>query len=286
VRATRTALGRVGVWSRELRFNADRGAARDAAAELEALGYGALWIPDVGGDVLGAVGEMLDATSSIAVATGILNIWMHDAEAIASGLAALPGGERFLLGLGASHAAVVDAYAKPLTAMREYLEALDAAGLPASDRILAALGPKMLDLSRDRAGGAHPYLVDVAHTAAARERLGADKLLAPELSVAFSDDLDAARAAAHAHVADYLALPNYANNFRRLGYGDEDFAGGGSDRMVDALVAYGDEARIAARVAEHLAAGADHVCVQVVGQTDEALAREQWRRLAPALTSL
>jgi probable F420-dependent oxidoreductase len=286
VRATRTALGRVGVWSRELRFNDDRGAARDAAAELEALGYGALWIPDVGGDVLGAVGEMLDATSSIAVATGILNIWMHDAGAIASGLAALPGGDRFLLGLGASHAAVVDVYAKPLTAMREYLEALDAAGLPASDRILAALGPKMLDLSRDRAGGAHPYLVDVAHTAAARDRLGDDKLLAPELSVAFSDDLDAARALARAHVAGYLELPNYANNFRRLGYSDEDFAGGGSDRLVDALVAYGDETRIAARVAEHLAAGADHVCVQVVGQTDEALAREQWRRLAPALTSL
>jgi probable F420-dependent oxidoreductase len=286
MRATRTALGRVGVWSRELRFHADRDAARDAAAELEALGYGALWIPDVGGDVLGAVGEMLDATATIAVATGILNLWMHDAASVASGLAALPGGDRFLLGLGASHAAVVDAYAKPLSAMRDYLDALDAAGLPASDRILAALGPKMLDLSRDRAGGAHPYLVDVAHTAAARERLGDDKLLAPELSVAFSDDLSVARAAARAHVADYLALPNYSNNFRRLGFGDEDFTDGGSDRLVDALVAYGDETRIATRVAEHLAAGADHVCIQVVGQQDEALALEAWRRLAPTLTAL
>jgi probable F420-dependent oxidoreductase len=292
-RGTRAGLGRVGVWSRELRFHPDRDAARDAAAELEQLGYGALWIPDVGGDVLGAIGEMLVATSSIAVATGILNIWMHDAADVAAGVEAFAAGDRLLIGLGASHAAVVDAdapgrYAKPLTAMREYLDELDAAvpPLPADGRILAALGPKMLDLARERTGGAHPYLVPVAHTAQARERLGPERLLAPELGVAYSPDLVAARDVARAHVADYLALPNYANSFRRSGFTEEDLAGGGSDRLVDALVAYGDEERIAARVAEHLEAGADHVCVQVVGQRDEGLAREAWRRLAPALVGL
>jgi probable F420-dependent oxidoreductase len=293
MRATRTSLGRVGVWSRELRFHADRDAARDAAAELEQLGYGALWIPDVGGDVLGAIGEMLVATSSIAVATGILNIWMHDAGDVAAGVDAFAAGDRLLIGLGASHAAVVDAgepgrYAKPLSAMREYLDALDAATPPlsADRRIIAALGPRMLDLARERAGGAHPYLVPVTHTAQARERLGPDRLLAPELSVAYSPDLAQARDVARAHVADYLALPNYTNSFRRSGFTDEDLAGTGSDRLVDALVAYGDEERIAARVAEHLAAGADHVCIQVVGQVDEGLARDAWRRLAPALVAL
>jgi probable F420-dependent oxidoreductase len=288
MRVTRTALGRVGVWSRELRFQPDRGAARDAAAELDSLGYGALWIPDVGGDVLGAIGEMLDATWSIAVATGILNIWMHDAAEVAAGARGFADADRLLLGLGASHAAVVKAYDKPLSAMREYLDALDAAEppLPADERIIAALGPKMMDLARDRAGGAHPYLVPVSHTAAAREALGDDRLLAPELSVAFDHDLDAARDRARAHVADYLALPNYANNFLRAGFTDGDLADGGSDHLVDALVAYGDEERIAARVAEHLEAGADHVCIQVVGQRDEALARDAWRRLAPALVSL
>jgi probable F420-dependent oxidoreductase len=293
VHATRTSLGRVGVWSRELRFQPDRGAARDAAAELEQLGYGAIFIPDVGGDVLGAIAEQLDATTTIAVATGILNIWMHDAAEVAAGVAGLAARDRLLVGLGASHAAVVDAgapgrYAKPLSAMRGYLDALDAVtpALPPSGRMLAALGPRMLELARDRAAGAHPYLVTVEHTAQARAILGPDRLLAPELSVALDDDLSRARDRARAHLADYLALPNYTGNFRRLGFGDADLVGTGSDRLVDALVAYGDEERIAARVAEHLAAGADHVCIQVVGQADEALAREQWRRLAPALTAL
>jgi probable F420-dependent oxidoreductase len=172
--------------------------------------------------------------------------------------------------------------------MRDYLDALDAAqpALPASDRILAALGPKMLEMARDRAGGAHPYLVTPEHTAHARELLGPDRVLAPEQGVVLDADLDRAREVAVAHVTDYLALPNYVANFRRMGFGEEDVTGSPSVRLVDALVAYGDEERIAARVAEHLQAGADHVCIQVVGMPEEGLATDAWRRLAPALITL
>lgn len=293
MRAERTSLGRVGVWSRELRFQPDRAAAADAALELEALGYGALFIPDVGGDVLGAVQELLTATSTIAIATGIINIWMHDASAIAAGVSQLTDQERMLAGLGVGHAANVDVgapgrYVRPLSKMRDFLDELDGArpSLPVPNRILAALGPRMLELSRDRAAGAHPYLVPSEHTARARQILGPDCLLAPEQGVVLTDDPARGREIARAHVADYLRLPNYVANLRRLGFSDEDVAGNGSPRLVDALVVYGEEQRIAERVAEHLHAGADHVCIQVVGQRDEALAVEDWRRLAPALTEL
>jgi probable F420-dependent oxidoreductase len=275
-------LGRIGVWSNKLRYHEDRAAVADAAAELDELGFGALWLPDVGGDVLGDCGHVLDATKRVAVATGILNIWMHEAAAIASGIAALDQRhpDRFLLGLGASHAAVVAAYERPYSSMVSYLDALDAASptVAPGDRILAALGPRMLELSRDRAHGAHPYLVPVEHTRQAREILGPDRLLAPELGVVLERD---GEAAARAHVADYLELPNYVRNLRRLGFGDDDLRDGGSDRLVRALVAWGDEEAIAARVDEHLAAGADHVCVQVLAP--EPLPREDWRRLAAAL---
>jgi probable F420-dependent oxidoreductase len=277
-------LGRVGVWSRGLRYNPDRAAAADAVAELEALGYGAAWLPDTGGDVLGDVCAVLDATSSIAVATGILNVWMHGAEDVARGAAKLhrsyPG--RFVLGLGASHGPVVgERYGRPLSTMVAYLDALDAADPPLGPerRILAALGPKMLELSRDRAGGAHPYLVTPEHTRRAREILGPDRVLAVEQSVDLDGGLDAARA----FVVDYLQLPNYVANLRRLGYGEEELKGG-SDRLARDLVAFGDEEAIAARAREHLEAGADHVCIQVIGMGD-ALARDHWRRLAPALVN-
>lgn len=277
-------LGRVGVWSNRLRYHEDRAAVADAAAELDELGYGALWLPDVGGDVLGDVEHVLDATRRCAVATGILNIWMHEAAAVAQGRAAIeerhPG--RFLLGLGASHAAVVEAYRRPYSSMVGYLDALDAADPPVApgDRVLAALRPRMLELSRDRAAGAHPYLVPVEHTRHARERLGPDRLLAPELGVIL-DPVDGL-AAARAHVADYLQLPNYVRNLEHVGFGPDDLRDGGSERLVRALVAWGDEDAIAARVQEHLDAGADHVCVQVLG-VDEPLPRDVWRRLAPAL---
>jgi probable F420-dependent oxidoreductase len=218
---------------------------------------------------------------------------MHDAAAIAAGVCRLDAEERVLVGLGAGHAANVDEgapgrYRRPLSKMRDYLGALDGAQppLPAPNRILAALGPRMLELSRDRAAGAHPYLVSSEHTARAREILGPDRLLAPEQGVVLTDDPAHGREVARAHVSDYLRLPNYVANLRRLGFGDEDLAGTGSARLVDALVVYGDEQRIADRLAEHLQAGADHVCIQVVGQRDEALAIEDWRRLAPALTAL
>jgi probable F420-dependent oxidoreductase len=275
-------LGRVGIWSRELRCHADRGQALDAAAELEELGYGALWIPDVGGDVLGAARELLDATRAVPLATGILNIWMHDPAEVASGAAAL--GSRFLLGLGASHSAVVDAqepgrYARPLSKMVAYLDALDAHAPPnPSQRVLAALGPRMLELARERSLGAHPYLVTPEHTAIARETLGPDALLAPEQSVTLERGLDVARA----FVTDYLRLPNYVNNLRRLGFDDADLTVTPSDRLVRALVATGGAEGIAKRVAEHHAAGADHVTVQVIG-AGETLPREAWRELAPAL---
>jgi probable F420-dependent oxidoreductase len=286
-----TDLGRVGIWSRELRFHADRGAAKEAAVELEELGYGALWIPDVGGDVLEKADELLTATAAVPLATGILNIWMHRPDAVSAGVAALDSrhGRRFVLGLGASHAPVVDAdtpgrYGRPYTTMVDYLDALDAqpAPLPHSRRILAALGPRMLELSRDRGAGAHPYLVTAEHTRRARALLGPDRLLAPELSVALEPDPAVALERARRFVADYLALPNYVNNFLRIGFDEADVAAPGSDRLVSALVATGDEAAIAARVAELHEAGADHVAVHVIG-AGETLPRATWRALAPAL---
>ena len=270
------SVGRVGVWSRELRYCDDRGAARDAAAELESLGFSALFIPDAGGDVFGACAEMLEATQSVPVLTGILNIWMHSAASVAAGVDAL--GSRFVLGIGASHESMIgDRYSRPLSAMRAYLDELDAVGV--RERFLAALGPRMLELSRDRGLGAHPYLVSVAYTRAARVALGPDALLLVEQGVVLAGD----RGPARAHIAPYLGLPNYVANFRRMGFGDADFADGGSDALVDALVAWGDEEAIAARVHAQLAAGADHVCIQVVDAVDDTPPRESWRRLAPAV---
>lgn len=277
------SLGRVGIWSNKLRYFEDRAAVADAAAELDEQGWGALWLPDVGGDVLGDCEHVLNATRRVAVATGILNIWMHEAPAIAAGVAGLDERhpDRFLLGLGASHPSVVAAYEKPYSSMVAYLDALDAATptVAPGDRILAALGPRMLELSRDRAGGAHSYLVPVEHTRQAREVLGSDRLLAPELAVVL-EPADG-EATARAHVADYLELPNYVRNLRRLGFDDDDFRDGGSDRLVRALVAWGDEDAIDSRVDEHLAAGADHVCVQVL--SPDPLPRQDWRRLAGVL---
>jgi probable F420-dependent oxidoreductase len=201
-----------------------------------------------------------------------------------------------VLGLGVSHQPMVDfvkghQYDKPLTKMRGYLEGMDAAVYVAPrpadpKRVLAALGPKMLALAAEKANGAHPYFVPVEHTSIAREALGQGPLLCPEQAVVLSTDPGVARAAARAHMATYLTLPNYTNNLRRLGWGDEDLDDGGSDRLVDAIVAWGDEDAIAARVREHLDRGADHVAVQVLDPDPAALPMDQWRALAPALLSL
>ena len=283
----------MGVWSRELRY-CDPEESVAAAVELEQLGFDALWVPDVGGPVFEAVERLLAATSRVTVATGILNVWMHEAAEVAAVQAELeeqyPG--RFLLGLGISHAPIVDAqspgrYARPLSVMRGYLEALDAARptSPPLPRVLAALAPKMLALARERADGIHPYLVPVEHTARAREALGPSPLIAQELTVIVEPDPLKALRLARADLEVYLGLPNYTNSWRRLGYGDDDFAAGGSDRLVDALYAYGTVEEISARIAEYRSSGADHVCLRVVTAGPERLPLPEWRKLAALASS-
>ena len=283
-------LAGVGVWSSQLRYgNAAESA--EAAAELEDLGYTALWIPDVGGPLFDAVENLLGATSRAVVATGILNLWMHEPVDVAAKYQSLVSahGERLLLGIGVSHAPLIDAgdpgrYKKPLAATKGYLEALDATEqpVPVDARVLAALGPKMLHLSATRANGSHPYLVTPDFTARARESLGTGPLLLPEQTAILTTDADHARSIGTEWLRNYLGLPNYANNLLRSGFTEDDLTSV-SDRLFDAIIAWGDEAAIAARVQEHLAAGADHVCVQVLDTDPKVYPREQWRRLAPAL---
>ncbi len=288
--ATMSAITGTGIWNGNLRFG-DPAEASDAAAELEELGYTALWVPDVGGDVIGAVERLLVATKTVTAATGVLNLWMHSAEETAAGHARLTAahGDRFLVGIGVSHAPLIDAeqpgrYRRPLAAMSSFLDGLDGASTPLApgSRVLAALGPKMLEIARTRTAGTHPYNVTPEHTALAREALGPSALVLPEQAVVLTTDPEEGRRVGRQHLLHYFDLPNYTNNLRRLGFGDDDFAAGGSQRLVDALVAWGDENAIAARVREHRDAGADHVCIQVL--SDEALPRSAWRQLAPAVT--
>jgi len=285
-------LSGTGVWAGQLRYG-EAGPIAEAAGELDALGYSALWIPDVGGDVLDAVEVLLGATERATIATGILNVWMHDASAVAERRAgwADEWKQRALFGLGVSHAPLIDRdepgrYTKPYQKMVDYLDALDAAqpSLPSEARVLAALGPRMLALAAGRSAGVHPYLVPPEHIAFAREIVGPDALIATEQAVVLETDPATARAIARNHLAMYLPLPNYNNNLRRLGFGDADFASPGSDRLVDALVAWGDIDAIAARVGEQRAAGADHVCIQVL-RADYEFPLAEWRALAPAVTS-
>jgi probable F420-dependent oxidoreductase len=282
----------VGLWSPGLR-DGDPGEVRSAIAELEALGYTALWMPGgAGGPILERAQLLVDATATIAVATGILNIWAHEPAEVATAHAsiALRARGRFLLGLGVSHAPMVDriqapgSYGKPLSKMRAYLDALDAqpAPVPPPERVLAALGPKMLDLARERAAGAHPYFVPVAHTRFARERLGPGPLLAPEQGVVLDDDPARAKAKAREHMSRYLQLPNYTNNLLRHGFAADDLRDGGSDRLVDAIVVTGGVEAVAERIRLHREAGADHVCLQVLGEGLLPLA--QWRALAEGLS--
>ncbi len=286
-------LGPVGVWSAALRYG-DRGSARDAAAELETLGFGALWLPGgIGGDIFEAASALLDATSRVVLATGILNLWMHEPAEVAAAHTRITSAhaDRFLLGVGVSHAPLVDAdhagrYTRPLEATRRYLDALDAASppVPVDERALAALGPRMLELARDRSRGAHPYLVTPEHTHGARAVLGPGPLLAPEQSAVLEPDPARARELARQHLAIYLQLPNYVRNLRRLGFSLDDVAPPGSDRLVDSIVVWGDAAAIARRVREHHDAGADHVCVQVIAPDLRVPPLDAWRELGPALT--
>lgn len=271
---------------------AQRADAQDIARELEQLGYSAVWFPN-GPGMLDRARELLDATSRIVVATGIASIWMHPAEQVAAAHHALAQAHprRFLLGLGVSHAHLVNReeagrYRRPVERMLAYLDALDAAPtpVPREERILAALGPRMLEIARTRSAGAHPYLVTPEHTRRAREALGTGPLLAPEQAVVLETQPERARSIARTHLARYLQAPNYTNNWLRLGFTAEDLANGGSDRLVDALVAWGDVETIRERIAEHLRAGADHVCLQVLASSPLAAPHDEWRALASLAT--
>ena len=290
--------GPVGLWTAALDA-LEPAAARDQVADLDEQGWDALWFGEAyGREALTAAALYLGASRRLAVATGIASIYARDAVATnAAGrlLEALHPG-RFVLGLGVSHAPLVErmrghAYGRPLTAMRDYLDAMDAAPCwaagsdTAAPRVLAALGPAMLALARDRAQGAHPYLVTPEHTAAAREVLGRGPLLAVEQSVVLSDDPDVVRERAHWHLEIYTGLPNYRNSWLRQGFCEQDFVRGGSDRLKQALVVGGEEA-IVDRVRAHLDAGADHVCLQVLAADVATVPADDWARLAPVVASL
>jgi probable F420-dependent oxidoreductase len=287
-------IGRVGIWTSS-RLWGDEVQAVDAAAELDELGYGALWFGSLAGD-LSLVETVLGASSRMVVATGVVNVWTSDPDGVAAFTHRMAEAhpDRFLLGVGSSHAPHAESvgrrYERPLAELGRYLDRLDAAPHPvlADRRIVAALGPKALDLAARRSLGAHPYLVTPEHTELARRAVGPGKVVATEQKVVLETDPGVARAVARRNLQFYLALDNYRRSLLRLGFTDDDVEGDGSDRLVDALYAWGGPEAAAKRVAEHHAAGADHVCVQafdadtdVFGGT-AALPRAAWRTLAEA----
>lgn len=247
--------------------------------EIEALGYGAIWAGGSPPAALDWIDPILGATETLQLATAIVNVWSAEPGPVSESFhridAAYPG--RFLLGIGVGHPEADSEYKKPLTALKDYLDKLDEYGVPKDRRVVAALGPKVLELSAHRSAGAHPYLTTPEHTAAAREVIGPDAFLAPEHKAVLSTDPERARAVGRKALEVYLDLQNYLSNWRRLGFEDQDLAKPGSDRLVDAVVAYGTPVDIAARLAQHLDAGADHVPVQVLTGPD---------KLVPALADL
>jgi probable F420-dependent oxidoreductase len=297
VSTLREQLGRVGVWCNAPVFAPARHV-REAMAEVEELGFGAVWYPEsvAGRESLTTASLLLSSSDRIPVCPGIMNVYARDPAAAINGARALgeayPG--RFVLGLGVSHAPTVaqrgHEYAAPVPTMRAYLDAMASVPYNAPEPtppvpvVLAALGPLMLSLAAERTAGAHPYFSPVEHTAFARERLGPEPLLAPELAVVLAADRATAREAAQGHLDIYLALENYSRNLRRFGFSDDDLTGGGTDRVLDALVAWGDVETVRRRVQEHLDAGADHVSIQPLPPADFRL--DQLRELAPALTTL
>ena len=265
-------LGRYGVWT--------LGAPKPGqAAEIEKLGYGAVWVGGSPAADLSFVEPILEGTESLQVATGIVNIWSAEADEVADSYHrienAFPG--RFLLGVGVGHPEHTQEYRKPYDALVEYLDVLDAKKVPTSRRVIAALGKKVHELAAQRSAGAHPYLTTPEHTAQAREWIGPTVYLAPEHKVVLSTDADEARAIGREAVGFYLNLSNYLNNWKRLGFTDGDIAKPGSDKLIDAVVAHGSADDIAKRLNEHLDAGADSVLIQVLGG---------WDKLLPTLTEL
>jgi probable F420-dependent oxidoreductase len=274
-------IGKIGVWISPRAFGVER--AGEAAKLAEQLGYSSWWaggsphVPDIR--------PILEATSTLVAATGILNVWINDPGETAAADAALraefPG--RFMLGIGIGHPEATSDYRRPLHSMRAFLDGLDASPTPPpiDGRCLAALGPKMLDLAGERTAGTHTYFVPVEHTGFARERLGAGKLVAPEVACVVDTDPVRARAVARDYAQLYLGLGNYTQNLLRFGFTERDLADGGSDRLIDAVIPHGDAEQIAEVVRAHLDAGADHVCVQPLGE--EGIPREAWTALAKAL---
>jgi probable F420-dependent oxidoreductase len=269
-------LGKTGIWA-PYRFGTG------AVPEIEALGYGALWLG--GSPSVPDARPFLEASTTLMVATGILNVWQHEPAQVAADHAALtadfPG--RFLLGIGVGHPEATSDYTKPLTRMRAFFDGLDAAPqpVPRDERITAALGPKMLELAAERSLGTHPYFTTADHTRFARERVGPDAVVAPEVAVVVEPDPETARAIARQYTERYLQLRNYTNNLLRFGFTEDDLAGGGSDRLVDAVVPHGTPEQIAEAVQAHFDAGADHVCVQPLGHGE--LPVEDYRALAKVL---
>ena len=275
----RDHLGRFGVWRW---FDRDT---PELAAGLERLGYGTLWLGGSPDGDLGQVEEILDATTTLTMATGIVNMWKDDAHMVAAGFARVearhPG--RFLLGVGAGHPEATQEYARPYETLARYVDVLLGDGVPADSLVLAALGPRVLRLAAERTAGAHPYLVPPEHTRWAREIMGQGPLLAPEQKVVLEADPERARAIGRPRVQNpYLRLANYTSNLRRLGWSEEDLSGGGSDALIDALVAHGSGDQVAARLDQHFRAGADHVAVQLLTERG-ADAMDGYRELARAL---
>ena len=274
-------IGRIGVWTSYRPFGAER--AGEAAALVEQLGYGAWWVG--GSPRVPDLRPILEATSTLVAATGILNVWSNEPGEAAAADAALradfPG--RVMLGIGIGHPEATSDYRRPLTAMRAFLDGLDASPSPppVAERCLAALSPRMLDLARERTAGTHSYFVPVEHTRSARERLGPGALVAPEVACVVDTDPVRAKAVAREYAKLYLGLRNYTQNLRGWGFTEADLAGGGSDRLIDAVVPQGSAGQIAEVVRAHLDAGADHVCLQPLGE--KGIPRESWTALARSL---
>jgi probable F420-dependent oxidoreductase len=293
---TSIQVGPIGIWTRQLEDH-PAAKAQETAHELEELGYGAFWFGEAAGrEALTNAGLLLAGTKRMVIATGIANIYARDAVAMAAGQKTLAEAypNRFLLGLGVSHVPLVEQlrghrYEKPVATMRAYLDAMDKAPYnsipPATKpvRVLAALGPKMLELAGERADGAHPYNVNPEHTAEARKILGNDRYLCPEQAVVLETNPEKAREIGRAFLGFYLTLPNYANNLLRLGFDEGDFKDGGSNRLIDSIIAWGDLNAIRNRIRDHHAAGADHVCIQVLTADPKSLPLREWRELASAL---
>jgi probable F420-dependent oxidoreductase len=274
-------LGTIGVWTRYRDLGEEN--AVEAAGLVEELGYGAFWLG--GSPRLPSVRPLLEATETLVVATGIVNVWAYDPAQLAAEYTMLAQDfpDRLLVGIGIGHPEATSDYSRPLSAMRTFLDDLDRADtpLPRDRRCLAALAPKMLTLSAERSLGAIPYFVPIAHTKAARAQLGADPLLAPEVAFVLEGDADRARDKARAYARNYLGLSNYANNLLRHGFSDEDIADGGSDRLIDAVIPHGSAEEIATTVRAHLDAGANHVTLQAVGEP--GIPRQGWTALAEAM---